>query len=125
MTENEVGRIIVGAALCVHRTLVPGLLESVYEACFAHEPGKRRLHVERQKELPIVYDGVRIDGGFRLDLLVHKLVILEMKAAERLLPVHSAQVLTYLKLGGYRLGFLLNFNRALMKDGIRRVVLRL
>ncbi len=114
---------IVDAALAVHTTLGPGLLETVYEACLVHELSKRRLQAQRQVALPVIYDGVRVDAGLRLDLVVEESVIVELKAVHDLLPIHQAQLLTYLKLSGYRLGLLINFNTVLIRDGIKRVVL--
>ena len=122
-STEEVARQIVDAAFKVHVTLGPGLLESVYETCLVHELRKRGLRVSTQVTLPIEYDGLVIDSGLRLDLLVEDAVVVELKAAERLLPVHTAQILTYLKLTGHRLGLLINFNVPLIKDGIKRVVL--
>jgi len=113
----------VDAAYAVHRALGPGLLESVYEICLVHELVKRGLNVERQVSLPVVYDSIRLDAGLRLNLLVEKQVVVELKAVELLLPVHKAQVLTYLKLSSHRLGLLINFNVSLIKDGIQRVAL--
>lgn len=115
-STEEVARQIVDAAFKVHVTLGPGLLESVYETCLVHELRKRGLRVSTQVTLPIEYDGLVIDSGLRLDLLVEDAVVVELKAAERLLPVHTAQILTYLKLTGHRLGLLI-------KHGIKRVVL--
>lgn len=120
---DEVASKGVGAAFAVHSALGPGLLEGVYEACLAHELKKRHLDVQRQVALPVVYDGVRIDAGLRLDLLVNSNVIVEIKAVDVLLPVHKAQVLTYLKLTGHPLGLLINFNVPLIKHGIKRIVL--
>jgi GxxExxY protein len=120
--HNDVSRAIVDAAYVVHTTLGAGLLESVYEQCLAMELKSRNLLVEPQVSLPISYRGIRIDAGFRLDLLVEKLVVVEIKAVERLLPVHDAQLLTYLKLSGHQLGLLINFNVAYVKDGMRRLV---
>jgi GxxExxY protein len=120
---DAVARQIVDAAFAVHSTLGPGLLESVYETCLVHELTKRGLKVERQGTLPVVYDGVRIDAGLRLDLVIQDSVIVELKAAETVLPVHRAQVITYLKLSGRRLGFLINFNVPRIKDGIQRIIL--
>jgi GxxExxY protein len=120
---DEVASKIVDAAFAVHKALGPGLLESVYEACLLYELNKRGLKVERQVSLPVVYDNLRLDAGLRLDLVVEKRVIVELKAVEVLLPVHTAQLLTYLKLSGYRLGLLVNFNSALIKEGIKRIVL--
>lgn len=120
---EAISKLVLDAAFAVHTALGPGLLESVYEACLAHELRKRNLRVERQVELPIFYDGIRIDAGLRLDLLVNECLIVELKAVENLLPVHQAQVLTYLKLSKKRLGLLINFNVPLLKDGIKRVIL--
>jgi GxxExxY protein len=116
-------RSIVDSAFRVHSSLGPGLIESVYEACLVHELTKRGIGVERQVSIPIIYDGERIDGGLRLDLRVERSVIVEVKAVEKLLPVHDAQLLTYLKLTKLRLGLLINFNVPLIKDGIRRMAL--
>jgi GxxExxY protein len=118
-----VGRGIVDAALRVHKSLGPGLLESVYEVCLQYELEKAGFTVRRQVPLPIVYDGRILDAELRLDLVVNDCVLVEVKAVEGLLPVHDAQVLTYLKLGGYRLGFLINFNVGLLKNGIHRRIL--
>lgn len=119
---DATARAIVDAAIKVHRALGPGLLESVYEACLHHELAQRGLRVERQVAVPIVYDGMTLREGLRLDLLVNDQVICELKAVESLQPIHLAQLLTQLKLSGKRLGLLLNFNVVLMKDGIRRLV---
>ena len=121
--EERVAALIVDAAIKVHRALGPGLLESVYEACLAHELMQRGLTVETQVPVPIRYEGLILDGGLRLDMLVGGAAVIELKAVEKLLPVHDAQLLTYLKLSGRRLGFLLNFNVPVMKDGISRFVL--
>jgi GxxExxY protein len=120
--EEELGRAVVDSALKVHSALGPGLLESAYEACLAHELEKRGQRVQRQQPMPVSYDGVRLDIGYRVDLILDDLVIVELKTVERLLPIHTAQLLSYLKLGGWRLWFLLNFNVAHMKDGIKRLV---
>ena len=122
MRENQLGDVIVRGALTVHSALGPGLLESVYELCLVHELSKNRLKAERQVALPVRYDNVEIDGGFRVDILVEGLVIVEIKAVEKLIPVHKSQLLTYLKLSGCKLGYLLNFNVLHMRDGIKRVV---
>ena len=121
MTENELGDAILGCAIRVHKALGPGLLESAYEACLAHEFETCGLTYSRQLVLPVTYDGLRIDAGYRIDLLVADLVVIEVKAVEKLLDVHRAQLLSYLKLGNYRLGYILNFNVTLMKDGISRL----
>jgi GxxExxY protein len=120
---NHAAEVFVDAALTVHRALGPGLLESVYSVCLAHELRKRGVRGLREVALPITYDCVVLDAGLRLDMLVDDCVIVELKAVEYLLPVHHAQVLTYLKLTGHRLGLLINFNTPLIRDGIRRVVL--
>jgi len=128
MAENErLNRItesIIGAAIEVHRALGPGLLESAYEACLAFELVERGLKVEQQKPLPVVYREVRLDCGYRLDLFVEQAVIVEVKAVNRLAPIHQAQLLSYLKLSGCKVGLLINFNVKILKDGIRRVVNR-
>lgn len=117
---DALAREIVDAGIKVHRTLGPGLLESVYELCLVHELTKRGLKPQRQVGLPVVYEDVKLDGGLRIDLLVNGSIVVEVKAVEALLPVHQSQVLTYLKLSGCRLGFLMNFNVPLLKDGLRR-----
>ncbi len=122
MTENEIGELIVRSGLEVHRRLGPGLLESTYEACLRHELMIAGLTVNSQKPLPVVYKGIRLDLGYRIDLYVADKVIVEIKAVEALNDVHLAQVLTYLKLSGCKLGYLINFNVRLLKNGIRRVV---
>jgi len=113
----------VDAAIHVHTALGPGLLESVYEACLVHELTERGLKVRRQVGFPVVYKGVRLETGFRLDLLIEDCLIVELKAVDEVHPVFEAQVMTYLKLTGNRVGLILNFNVALMKDGIQRVIL--
>ena len=120
---NAISRQIVDAALAVHKALGPGLLESIYQACLAHELSKRGLTVQQQVLLPVHYDGLTLDAGLRLDLLVNDAVIVELKAVEQVLPVHRAQVLTYLKLAGHRLALLINFNVVLIKHGIERIAL--
>ena len=114
--------IVIGAAIAVHRELGPGLLESTVEACLVYELAERGVAVERQKSLPVNYRGVRIDCGYRIDLLVGNEVVVELKAVEGVMPIHEAQLLTYLRLSGLHVGLLLNFNVLLMKDGIRRMV---
>lgn len=120
---NRIAREIVDAAFKVHKTLGPGLLESAYEACMAHELSLRNLDFRTQVVLPVVYEGVKLDAGFRLDMLVEERVIVEMKAVEKIIPLHEAQLLTYLRLSGLRLGLLINFNVLLIKDGIKRMVI--
>ncbi len=122
MNENEVARRIVDCAYRVHTTLGPGLLESVYEAVLAHELKKRGLQVERQKPLPVVYEDVRLEEGFRADLVVSGSVIVELKSLEAVAPVHKKQLLTYLRLADKKLGLLINFGEARIKNGISRVV---
>ena len=123
LETDEVAKHAVDSAFAVPRTLGPGLLESVYEVCLAHELTKRGLKIERQVMLPVVYDEIRLDAGLRLDMVVEDCLVVELKAIESLLPIHKAQLLTYLKLSGYRLGLLINFNVLLIKDGIQRVIL--
>jgi GxxExxY protein len=123
MDLNEITEQIIGAAIEVHRALGPGLLESAYEECLCHELTLRRLAFERQKPLPVEYKGTKLDCGYRLDLLVEALVVVEIKAVEVIQPIHEAQLLTYLKLGGWKLGLLINFNVPFLKDGIRRRIL--
>ena len=120
---NSLARKVVDAAFALHSALGPGLLEGIYEGCLFHELTKRGLRVERQVSLPVVYDGLILEAGLRLDMLVEDALVLELKAVEVILPVHLAQVLTYLKLSGRRLGLLMNFNVPRIKDGIKRVVL--
>ena len=125
MQINDLTQKVIGAAIEVHRALGPGLLESAYEECLCHEMGLRSLHFERQKPLPVVFKDVKLDCGYRLDLLVSNTVVVEIKAIETLLPIHEAQILTYLKLGGWNVGLLINFNVPVLKDGIKRIVLGL
>ena len=120
MELNQISGQIVDAAMKVHSALGPGLLESAYEACLLFELHRRGLKAARQVELPVVYEGVRIDVGYRLDLLVEDAVVVELKAVEEISPVHKAQIISYLKLGGYKLGLLINFNVLHLKDGITR-----
>lgn len=117
---NELTGLIIGAAIEVHRHLGPGLLESSYESCMKFELERQGLRIERQKALPVIYKGIRLDQGYRIDLLVEGLVIVELKVVEALNQVHEAQVLSYLKFSGCRVGLLINFNVKLLKDGIRR-----
>ena len=122
LREDEVASEIIDAAIKVHRTLGPGLLESVYEACLCYELSKRRIPFRRQVDMPVRYEEVWIETGFRIDVLADDCVIAEIKAKEAIIPIDEAQLLTHLKLANVRLGFLLNFNVSLMKDGIRRMV---
>ena len=123
MTENEIGKIIVDRSLKVHKTLGPGLLESTYEACLKYELTDARLYVESQKALPVIYNEIKLDCGYRIDLIVENKVIIEIKSVEALNNVHMAQILTYLKLSGCRIGFLINFNVQSLKEGIKRVIM--
>ena len=122
MNENEIGKIIVDAAVAVHMELGPGLLESVYEVILAYELKERGLSVDRQVSIPIEYHGIKFDEGFRVDILVENKVIIELKSVESVNKAHKKQVLTYLRLTGHKLGYLLNFGEAFMKDGISRII---
>jgi len=122
MHENEIGKLLVDSALKVHRILGPGLLESVYEVALAHELRTRGRSVQRQVAFPIIYEGLVFDEGFRADLVINSLVVVELKSVEKNLPVHAKQVLTYLRLSNLRLGFLLNFGMPYLRDGIERIV---
>lgn len=122
---NDISSAIIGAAIEVHRTLGPGLLESAYEQCLAHEFSLRQISFERQKPLEVDYKGIRLDCSYRLDFLVADLIVVEVKATEVLLPIHQAQLLSYLKLGRWNLGLLINFHVPLLREGIKRVVLGL
>jgi GxxExxY protein len=122
MTENEIAAIIVDEALYIHKTLGPGLFESVYEKVMAYRLEKRGLRIECQRAIPVVFEEVRLDLGFRADIIVEGKFIIEIKSIEILAPVHHKQLLTYLRLTGMNLGLLINFNEALVKDGIHRIV---
>lgn len=122
MNENEMGRAIVDLSLKVHSRLGPGLLESTYRLCLAHELRKADLQVRQEVSIPIRYDDLVIDNAYRIDLLVGESVLVELKSIETILPVHKAQLLSYMRLGGFKLGFLLNFNTARMRDGVTRLV---
>jgi GxxExxY protein len=119
---SDITEVIIGSAIKVHRELGPGLLESAYEACLMFELAGEGLQVERQKPLPVIYKGVNLDCGYRLDLVVESKIILELKTVEKILPIHEAQILSYLKLSGHTLGYLSNFHVDVLKNGIRRVV---
>lgn len=120
---ERVGRAVLNAAFAVHKALGPGLLESVYEACLAEELQQAGFVVERQAGMPITYGKVRMDVGYRLDLLVERAVVVEIKSIDALASIHTAQVLTYLRFSGVRLGYLVNFNTVMLKHGLRRLVL--
>jgi len=122
MNENEIGKIIVDSAIKVHRGLGPGLLETVYEVVLAYELGQCGLLVNRQVSIPITYNGMNFNEGFRADIIVENKVIIELKSVESISNVYKKQVLTYLKLTDYKLGYLLNFGEALMKDGLSRII---
>jgi len=119
---NEITEKIIGAAIKVHSTLGPGLLESAYETCLAYELANLGFTLERQKALPLIYEKVKLDCGYRIDLLVEKCVVVEIKSVETILPIHGAQLLSYLRLSGLHVGLLINFNVNRLKDGIKRVV---
>ena len=122
MTENEITSKIIGACVEVHRHLGPGLLESAYEVCLAHELSEMGLDFKQQVPLPVVYKGTRLNAGYRIDLIVENKILMEIKSVESLAPIHTAQLLTYLKLKGMKLGLLINFNEVKVVDGIRRVI---
>ncbi len=122
MTENEISKIVFESALKVHKNLGPGLLESAYEECLFYELKKSNLIVEKQKALPLIYEEVKLDVGYRIDIIVENKFIIEVKSVEFLNEVHLAQVLTYLRLSNCKLGLLINFNVKLLKDGVRRII---
>jgi GxxExxY protein len=122
MNENQIANRVIGAAIDVHRTLGPGLLENSYEQCLAYKIRQMGFDVEQQKPIPLVYEEVHLECGFRLDMVVNGKLVIEVKSVEALHDIHFAQTLTYMKFGGYRLGLLINFNVLLLKDGIRRVI---
>ncbi len=122
MTNSKLTEQIIGCAIKVHKVLGPGLLESAYEACLCFELRKQGLYVEKEKPLPLVYEEVKLDCGYRIDLLVEREIVIEVKSVDALADIHLAQVLTYLKLSNNRLGLLINFNVVLLKDGIKRVI---
>jgi GxxExxY protein len=123
MTDNEITREIIGAAIEVHKQLGPGLLESAYEECLAHELQLRNLRVERQKPVPVVYKQTKLECGYRIDLLIEGRIVVELKSVDGLAPLHDAIILTYLRLSGHRLGLLINFNVSVLKNGIGRFIL--
>ena len=125
MNPNELTRAIIGAAIEVHRSLGPGLLESAYEECLCRELELQGIAFERQKPLPLEYKGLKLECGYRVDLVVDGTVVVEIKSVEALLPIHEAQLLTYMKLGGWKVGLLINFNVPVLRQGIRRLVLGL
>ena len=120
MLDSEITQVIIGAAIEVHKQLGPGLLESAYEECLCHELAIRKMNFERQKPIPLVYKEVKLDCGYRLDILVEDRIVVELKSVDGLGPIHEAIILTYLKLSSHKLGLLINFNVPLLKDGIKR-----
>ncbi|MDD5570000.1 MAG: GxxExxY protein [Bacteroidales bacterium] len=122
MTENEIANKIIGVALEVHKSLGPGLLESAYKECLAFKLNQIGLSIEKEKPMPLVFEDVRLECGYRIDILVENKVVIEIKSVDGLNDVHLAQTLTYMKLGNYKLGLLINFNVSLLKNGIKRVV---
>jgi GxxExxY protein len=122
MTENQLSGKVIGLAIDLHKALGPGLLESAYKECLFYKLLKAGLSVEKEKAIPIVYEEVKLECGYRIDLLVEDQLVLELKSVEKLHEVHLAQTLTYMKLGGYKLGLLINFNVLFLKDGIKRVI---
>ena len=121
MELNELTGLVIGCAMKVHKNLGPGLLESAYEECLFYELNKTGLKINRQKPMPLVYEEIKLDCGYRIDLMIENRIIVELKSVEQLNDVHFAQVLTYLKLSGCKIGLLINFNVALLKNGIRRI----
>jgi len=122
MTENELAKIVFEAGMKVHKVLGAGLLESAYEECLFYELKKNGLFVEKQKALPLIYEDVKLEAGYRMDLLVEHKLVIEIKSVEALNDLHLAQILTYLKLSGCKLGLLINFNTVLFKNGVKRVI---
>jgi len=122
LTENEIAKKTIGLAIEVHKALGPGLLESAYKECMYYKIGNSGILVEKEKAIPLVFEEVKLDCGYRLDLLVEKKFVIEIKSVEALNDIHLAQTLTYLKLGNYKLGLLINFNVVLLKNGIKRVI---
>jgi GxxExxY protein len=122
MTENEIANKVIGIAIDIHKALGPGLLESVYKECLYYKIGKSGLWVEKEKPMPLIFEEVKLDCGYRIDLLVEKKLVIEIKSVDALNDIHLAQTLTYLKLGNYKLGLLINFNVVLLKDGIKRII---
>ena len=122
MTEDEISKLVFNCALKVHKTLGPGLLESAYEECLFYELIKTGLKIEKQKPLSLIYEGLKLDVGYRIDIIVEDKFIIEIKSVEALIDIHTAQMLTYLKLSNCKLGFLINFNVLLLKNGVKRVI---
>lgn len=122
MNENELSNFVIGMAIEVHSALGPGLLESAYKECLFYKIQKEGFYVEKEKVMPLEFEGIRLDCGYRIDILVENKLVIELKSVERLTDLHFAQTLTYLKLGNFKLGLLMNFNSYLLKNGIRRIV---
>lgn len=121
MDENDLSRVVIGLAIDVHNALGPGLLESAYKECLFYKIAKAGLFVEKEKIMPLIFEGVKLECGYRIDILVENKLVLELKSVEALNDVHLAQTLTYMKLGNYKLGLLMNFNVTLLKDGLKRI----
>lgn len=124
MNEEQLSHVVIGAAIGVHRRLGPGLLESTYEACLCYDLVEQGVSIERQKPLPIIYKGINLHCGYRIDIMVDRKLIVELKAIQMLAPIHEAQMLTHLKLSGCTLGLIINFNVPILKDGVKRIVNR-
>lgn len=122
MVENDITEIIIGCAIKVHRAIGPGLLESAYEECLFYELNKTNLKIEKQKALPLIYEDIKLECGYRMDIVVENKVIVEIKSIEKLIDIHLAQILTYLKLSNCKVGLLINFNELKLIDGVKRVV---
>lgn len=122
MSENEIATKVIGLAIEVHRALGPGLLENAYEECLFYKINNSGLRAEKQKPMPLVYEGVRLECGYRIDIVVENKLVIEVKSVDAVHPIHLAQTLTYLRLGDYRLALLINFNVEMLRDGIRRVI---
>ncbi|MEK7226613.1 MAG: GxxExxY protein [Bacteroidota bacterium] len=122
MTENEIANKVIGIAIEIHKALGPGLLESAYKECMYYKIGKSGLWVEKEKPMPLIFEEVKLDCGYRMDLLVERKLVIEIKSVDALNDIHLAQTLTYLKLGNYKLGLLINFNVVMLKEGIKRVI---
>ncbi len=122
MTENEIATKVIGLAIKVHRALGPGLLENAYEECLFYKINNSGLRAEKQKPMPLVYEGVKLECGYRIDIVVENKLVIEVKSVDAVHPIHLAQTLTYLRLGDYRLALLINFNVEMLRDGIRRVI---
>jgi GxxExxY protein len=122
MDENELSKIVIGLAIDVHKALGAGLLESAYKECLFYKIVKAGLYVEKEKPMPIIFEDVKLEVGYRIDLLIENKLVIEVKSVEELTDTHMAQTLTYLKLGGYKLGLLINFNTPMLRDGLKRVI---